>query len=143
MVSFRASDLVIKAIGVTAILFGIVTLISGGNALFVLLELAEPPAKIVPFVLYFNFAAGFVYIVTGVGLFLRLRWAPVFATLIAAATTVVFVGLGVWIFVGNAYEGRTVIAMTLRAAFWCVASFISINRNRTLPAQSTDQPSNE
>lgn len=143
MVSFRASDLLIKVIGVTAVLFGIATLISGGSAIFALHEIAEPSAKIVPFVLYFNFAAGFVYIVTGVGLFLRLRWAPVFATLIAAATTVVFVGLGVWIFVGNAYEGRTVIAMTLRAAFWCVASFISINRNRTLSAQSTDQPSNE
>ena len=37
MVSFRASDLVIKTIGVTAVLFVIVTLISGGNALFVLL----------------------------------------------------------------------------------------------------------
>lgn len=143
MVSFWASNLIIKIFGVTAVLFGIATIISGGSALFALLEIADPPAKIVPFVLYFNFAAGFVYILTGVGLFLQSRWAPAFAILIAAATMVVFVSLGVWIFVGNAYEGRTVVAMSLRAAFWCIVSCVLIIRNRILSVQSTDHPSNE
>lgn len=125
MMSAWASNAVTKVFGGAAILFGTATVISGGNALFVMHRIFEPAGRIVPFVLYFNFAAGFAYIMTGIGLILRRRWALAFAGVIAVATTIVFVGLGVWIFVGNAYEMRTVIAMSLRAAFWFTASFAS------------------
>ncbi len=131
------SKTVIKVLGGIAILFGIVPLISGGNALFVLHEIAKPTANIVPFVLYFNFAAGFAYIVAGAGLILLRPWSPSFAVAIALATTVVFAGLGAWILAGNAYEMRTVVAMSLRAAFWWGVSAFSIMRGRSLAALST------
>lgn len=129
----------IKVLGGIAILFGIVTLISGGSALFVLHEIAEPAAKIVPFVLYFNFAAGFAYIVTGAGLILLRPWSPAFAAAIALVTSVVFAGLGAWILAGNAYEVRTVVAMSLRAAFWWSVSAVSIVGSRAWVALQTER----
>lgn len=136
---------VIRVLGGIAVLFGIVTLVSGGNALFVLHGIAKPTANIVPFVLYFNFAAGFAYIVTGAGLILLRPWSSSFALAIALATTVVFAGLGAWILAGNSFEVRTVVAMSLRAAFWWSASAVSITGSRsraTLPTERNDLPFN-
>ena len=45
--------------GVAAIAFGLLTLISGGSALFGLVDMGA----VVPFVLWFNFLAGFAYVV--------------------------------------------------------------------------------
>jgi len=117
IMSTWVSKPVVKMLGGIAVLFGIVTLISGGNALFVSHKIADPAAHIVPFVLYFNFAAGFAYIVAGAGLILQRLWAPALSAAIAFATMVVFAGLGIWILAGNAYVMRTVAAMSLRAAF--------------------------
>lgn len=94
MVSVWTSNLAIKVLAGIALLFGIATLVSGGNALFDLYRTETSTAKIVPFVLYFNFAAGFAYIATGAGLMLKRGWAPVSAVAIAAATAIVFLGLG-------------------------------------------------
>ena len=44
--------------GAAAIAFGLVTLISGGSALFGLVDMGA----VVPFVLWFNFLAGFAYV---------------------------------------------------------------------------------
>jgi len=137
--SVWVSKPVIKMLGGMAILFGIVTLISGGSALFVLHGIAEPAAKIVPFVLYFNFAAGFAYIVTGAGLITLRPWSPAFSAAIALATSVVFAGLGAWILAGNAYEVRTIVAMSLRAAFWWSVSAVSIVGSRAWVALQTER----
>ncbi|MCO5164023.1 MAG: hypothetical protein M9939_23230 [Mesorhizobium sp.] len=50
---------VIKMLGGIAVLCGIFTLVSGGNALVVSHKIADSATNILPFVLYFNFAAGF------------------------------------------------------------------------------------
>lgn len=127
--SARVSKPVAKVLGGIAVLFGIATLVSGGNALFVSHEIANPAANIVPFVLYFNFAAGFAYVAAGAGLVLQRPWAPALSAAIAAATAIVFAGLGVWILAGNAYEMRTVAAMSLRTVFWLVAGAVSMMRS--------------
>ena len=139
MVSVWTSTPVIKVLAGIAVLFGIATLVSGGSALFELHGTEDPTAQIVPFVLYFNFAAGFAYIVTGAGLMLKRGWAPASAVAIAVATIIVFLALGSWILAGNAYEMRTVVAMSLRTAFWLSVSAVSVVRSRTLAVQSTDQ----
>lgn len=140
--SIRVSKPVINGLGGLAILFGIVTLISGGNALFVLHGAADPKAHVVPFVLYFNFAAGFVYIVAGAGLVLQRSWAPLFAAAIAASTVIVLAALGIWITVGNAYEARTIAAMSLRTVFWLGVTAVSIIERRSLAVLS-QQRSNQ
>jgi len=135
----------IKSSGIAAILFGIATVVSGGNAIIGLHGILESSEKIVPFVLYFNFLAGFTYIIIGIGLILRTRWAPASAVSVAVATVIVFAGFGVWIFQGGAYEMRTLVAMSLRTTFWCIVSIVALvarSAYSTSPITETGSRSN-
>jgi hypothetical protein len=98
-----------------AVLFGAVTVGVGGMTLF---GAPTGSANIVPFVLWFNFIAGFAYMTAGVGLLWWKRWAAWLSVLIAAATILVFAAFGVHVLAGGAFEIRTVGAKTLRAAVW-------------------------
>lgn len=44
----------------------------------------------VPFVVWFNFLAGFAYIAVGVGLWVRRRWAVLLAAALAAGTALLW-----------------------------------------------------
>ncbi len=85
----------------------------------------EAAGHYVPFVLWFNFAAGFAYVAAGIGLGLRQRWAVALAFAIAAATLVVFAAFGVHVASGRDYELRTVIAMALRSSVWLALSAVA------------------
>jgi hypothetical protein len=112
------NGVVLKSLAVTAVIFGVLTVFSGGRALFGGEEAARAAGAIVSFVLWFNFVAGFAYVASGLGLWLRKRWAAQLATVIAAATALVFAAFGVHVLTGGAYEARTVGAMVLRTLFW-------------------------
>ncbi|NWF37822.1 hypothetical protein F3F96_01520 [Mariprofundus sp. NF] len=103
-----------------AIIFGILTIKSGGQVLFGDESYRVAAGNYVPFVLWFNFTAGFVYLIAGVGLALRKPWAAGIALVIAVATLLVFAAFGLHIFADGAYEMRTVAAMTLRSTIWIV-----------------------
>jgi hypothetical protein len=113
----------ILVFAIIAILFGTVTLFSGGSVLFVDGTGRADAGNYVPFVLWFNFLAGFAYIIAGIGLYLWRKWAVELAMLIALATVLVSAALGVYIFTGGAYEMRTVGAMALRSVLWLVIAF--------------------
>jgi uncharacterized membrane protein (DUF2068 family) len=80
-------------------------------------------------VLWFNFLAGFAYIVAGVGLWMRRRWAAWLAIVITVATALVFLAFGVHVALGGAWERRTVVAMTLRTLVWAGISAIAWRRS--------------
>ena len=105
-------------LALVAIVFGVVTIVVGGKTLFGGPEARTAAGNIVPFVLWFNFVAGFAYVIAGVGLFLWKRWAAHLSAVIAAATIIVFVAFAIHIFLGGAFEARTVGAMTIRSALW-------------------------
>ena len=119
----------VAILALVAIVFGIVTIIVGGKTLFGGTEVRTAAGNIVPFVLWFNFAAGFAYVMTGAGLLLWKRWAARLSAAIAAATIVVFIAFGIHIFLSGAFEARTVGAMIIRSAVWIL---ISISTCRTL-----------
>ena len=101
------------------------TIREGGAVLFVDGAARAAAGDYVPFVLWFNFLAGFAYVVAGTGLVFRQTWAQRVALVIAAATLVVFVAFGAHIFGGGAFEMRTVVAMTLRSVIWCSIAALS------------------
>ena len=107
-------------LALVATIFGIVTIIVGGKTLLGGTEARTAAGNIVPFVLWFNFVAGFAYVIAGVGLFLWKRWAAHLSAAIAAATIVVFVAFAIHIFLGGAFETRTVGAMIIRSVVWIV-----------------------
>ena len=100
------------------VLFGLLTIITGALALFggELTQTAVGDA--VPFVLWFNFLAGFLYVLAGYGLYSQTRWAAPLSLFIAVATVAVLL-LFLWhVTSGKPYEMRTVTAMLLRSGVW-------------------------
>lgn len=108
-----------------AVVFGIVTILSGGRALFGGAAAQAAVGNAVPFVLWFNFLSGFVYVLAGVGIALGRRWAVTLSFLLAASIAVVFVLFGLRVYLGVPYETRTVGAMTLRLAVWIAIAAVT------------------
>jgi hypothetical protein len=106
----------LRLAAVVAVLFGAATVASGGNLLFG--SGAAAAGSYVPFVVWFNFLAGFVYVAAGMGLWLHRRWAAGLALALAVLTAAVFAAFGWHVAVGSAFEARTVAAMTLRTVVW-------------------------
>jgi len=117
------------AVAVFAMAFGLLTLKEGVSVLLDLGEARAAAGAYVPFVLWFNVAAGFAYVAAGVGLWRRRRWAARLAVAIAVATAAVFLAFGVHIALGGGYEMRTVAAMTLRTVVW---TLIAVAASRSL-----------
>jgi len=103
-----------------AAVFGVITIIVGGRTLFSGPVVRAAAGNIVLFVLWFNFIAGFAYVVAGLGLFLWKRWAAQLSAVIAIATVAVFAAFFIHVLRGGAFEARTVDAMTIRSVVWIV-----------------------
>ncbi len=108
----------LRGLALVAIVFGILTIKSGGEVVFGNAAARTAAGNFVPFVVWFNFLAGFVYVAAGVGLWAQRRWAAVLAAALAAGTALAFAAFGAHIASGGAYEMRTVWALTLRLAVW-------------------------
>lgn len=105
-------------VSVVAVVFGLLTIRSGGAVIFIDGADRQAAGNYVPFVVWFNFLAGFVYIIAGVGLWLQKSWAVKLSVHILVATLIVYATLGLYIFGGGLYEMRTIIAMSLRSTIW-------------------------
>lgn len=118
----------IWAISLVAIGFGILTIKEGGTILFGDAAARVAAGNYVPFVLWFNFAAGFAYVIAGAGLWMMQRWAMWLAVAVATATAITFAALGLHAYSGGAFEQRTVIAMSLRTLVWVTIAAIAWRR---------------
>lgn len=84
-----------------AVIFGLLTIVSGGRALFGGVDMGA----VVPFVLWFNFLAGFAYVLAGIGLWRGAGLAPMLSLGIALATVAVFAAF-LWHVVSGAHGRR-------------------------------------
>ncbi|HUY02840.1 MAG TPA: hypothetical protein VMV33_06105 [Rhodocyclaceae bacterium] len=109
--------------------FGLLTVASGGHVLFGGEAVRRAVGHYVPFVLWFNFIAGFAYVSVGFAILWRRSWAVSLSLGIAVASAVVFAALGIDIAMGGAFEIRTVIAMTFRTLVWW-AIYLALRRAR-------------
>jgi len=122
----------LKILAGIAVLFGVLTIFSGGQTLFGN-ELARANAgDVVAFVLLFNFCAGFVYVLTGFGLWIGWHWSGLAASVLAITTALTASALVVYISFGGGYEMRTVVAMALRLGFWIMVEKRARQEFRTL-----------
>ena len=103
-----------------AVIFGMMTIKSGASVLFFDGEARVAAGNYVDFVLWFNFSAGFFYVVTGIGIWLEKTWATTAAVVLAVLTLLVFVAFGIHILNAGEYEQRTVVAMIIRTSVWFV-----------------------
>jgi peptidoglycan/LPS O-acetylase OafA/YrhL len=93
-----------------------VTLQAGGSVLFGPEVARQRAGDFVLLVAWFNFLAGFAYLV-GAALFLRVRWGRWLALEIAAAALAVAAAFAVHVPQGGAYEGGTAPALAAPAVF--------------------------
>lgn len=117
-----------KFIGYFAIIFGIISSMASSLVLFTE-EGKSVAGQIVYFVLWANFLLSLLYILTGVMILRRMKLSIPFSFFIAATSLVILLGLISHILRGNAYEIRTLMAMSLRTFFWIL---ISITNYRIL-----------
>jgi hypothetical protein len=124
----RQRGLWIWALSLVAVGFGLLTIKEGGTILFGDEAARRAAGNYVPFVLWFNFMAGFAYVAAGIGLWLRQSWAVGLAVAIALATAFTFAAFGVHVYAGGAYEPRTVAAMSLRTLVWVTIAAVAWRR---------------
>lgn len=110
---------------IVAMVFGMITIRSGGSVLFIDGEARNAAGNYVDFVLWFNFLAGFFYVATGMGIWLEKVWAPTASIIIAVLTLLVFTAFGVYVLNGGEHEQRTVIAMSIRTLVWTAIAVTS------------------
>ena len=141
MTTRKPRDIWIGAIALIAVVFGLLTIREGGAILFGDEAARTAAGNYVLFVLWFNFLAGFAYVVAAVGLWMRRRWAAGLAVAIAVSTALVFAAFGAHVYGGAAFEMRTVIAMSFRTGIWVVIAVIALRRLRaSVPDQAGSAP---
>ena len=118
-------SIAILVVSAVAVVFGLLTIKAGGSVLFGDSITQRSAGSYVPFVLWFNFFAGFIYLVAGVGLFLQKQWAAWMSIIIFVATITVFVLFGLHVINGGMYEARTVGAMSLRTTVWALIALVA------------------
>lgn len=131
--AFCKGPKLLHILAMVAMVFGIASVISGGQVIFGPEEKRIAAGDVVPFVVWFNFIAGFLYVAAAVGLYLRTRWGAYTAIAITLSTAFVFALLGIHISMDGAFEARTVWAMILRTGVWAL---IACAARRTLLADN-------
>lgn len=112
-------------VAAVAMVFGLATIASGGQVLFGDEAARRAAGNYLPFVVWFNFLAGFAYVAAAAGLAAQKAWAARLALIIAAATAAAFIVFGLLVLAGSPFEMRTVAAMTQRTALWAgIAWFV-------------------
>jgi hypothetical protein len=111
-------------LGAVAVVFGVVTLLEGGHVLWGGPAARAAAGNVVPFVLIFNFTAGFAYVTGGLATLLGRGWSVWVAAGLALCTLLVFAALGVHVLSGGAHEPRTLVAMTIRSGFWVTQALL-------------------
>ena len=112
-----------RILGLIAIAFGALTIVSGGSVLFGSEQVAQAVGNAVTWVLWFNMLSGFVYIAAGLGILWSATWAPGLALAMAAALVLAWIGLLAHILTGGAFEVRTLGAMALRLGLWAAIAW--------------------
>ena len=128
MIKHKQRGIWIWAISLVAVGFGLLTIKEGGTILFGNEAARVAAGNYVPFVLWFNFLAGFAYVIAGAGLWMQQRWAAWLAIAIAAVTALTFAAFSAHVYSGGAYEQRTVIAMSLRTLVWTAIMIVAWRR---------------
>lgn len=112
------SPIWVRPTAIAGLVFGGLTVFSGGMVLFGSAAVKSAAGDAVPLVLWFNFLAGFLYIIGALALYYRAAWAGPMAWVIGLGSLGVFIVLIALALSGTAFEWRTIGAMVVRSGFW-------------------------
>ena len=115
----------IQIIAIVAVVFGLMTIVSGGSVLFFTNTFQKQVGNFVPIVVWFNFFIGFAYVIVGCSLWSRKSVAVWGSFFIVCTSLFIFVVLVAHILQGGLYEVRTVFAMIFRIVMWTLIALFS------------------
>lgn len=104
-------------IALIVFIFGLLTLVSGGRALFTEVGI-NARGNAVPLILWFNFVSGFFYLLASYFTFTLKGCAKKLALVLAGFNALALLYLVGHILQGGLFENRTLAAMSFRAIFW-------------------------
>ncbi|WP_374390961.1 hypothetical protein [Tabrizicola sp.] len=113
-----------------AAVFGALTILSGGLVLFGTEAARQAAGNAVPFVVIFNTAAGFAYLVAAAALWRNHPSARWIALAIGLSTLAVLAGFVLVALTGTPVEPRTAIALPVRAGFWLAIAWATDRQAR-------------
>ncbi len=117
--------MMITVLALIAVAFGGLTIFSGGRNLFDEAVIATA-GNTIGFVLWFNFLAGFAYILAGYFLWKWKLCGVRLSAVIAGATLLVFLAMGIYVIqFDGLYNGKTVGAMVLRSSVWLLIAVLA------------------
>ncbi len=116
-------------------LFGLLTIFMGGSVIFDLFNIRAKEGNYVLFVVWANFICGFLYVIAAAGFYKARSWTikPLTVALIILLFT--FMALYIYIQNGEAYENKTLMAMTFRTiltVIFIMLSYYKINKSKVL-----------
>lgn len=114
-----------RIIGVAAIVFGALTLVSGSMVLWGPGGVRAAAGDVIVPILWFNTLSGAFYVIAGAGILSQRGWATGLAWALVAAILVMLIVLAVLIAAGHPWEPRTLVAMVVRLVFWLAAARIA------------------
>ena len=110
---------------VVALVFGLATIASGASVLFGPEQARQAAGHVVPFVLWFNFVTGFLYVAAGIGLWRARLWGFWLSAGLALALAVVFALFMERVATGGPSEMRTLYALAFRFTVWCLITIVA------------------
>lgn len=113
-----------KALAIFMLVFGFLTIKSGGSVLFIESVRALAGDYILPIV-WFNFVGGFFLALGAIGLWLGKGWVKPVAMVLFASFLVMDCYLAFHIYSGGAFMEKTVVAMFIRTLTWAFANFLA------------------
>lgn len=114
-----------RPLGAVAVIFGLMSLYSGGAVLFGSEEQRTAAGAVVPAVLWFNFLTAPAYVAAGIGILTWRRWGAQLALIVLLSLLGASAYLLQSVLAGTAYEMRTVLAMALRVALWAIIAALA------------------
>ncbi|MEK6745219.1 MAG: hypothetical protein AABZ15_16510 [Nitrospirota bacterium] len=104
-----------------ALIIGLLTVVEGG---IVLLGLETKPYPVLPWLLRYNVAMGFVSLAAGHGLWREQGWAGKLSRIVLACHGLVFLSLACMHLLGKTVAVQSIGAMLFRTAIWTGINFM-------------------
>ena len=118
-----------RSAALLALVIGLLTIVEGG---IVLLGFETKPYPVLPWLLRYNVAMGFVSLAAGHGLWREQRWAATLSQIIRTCHGVVFLWLVVMDLLGMTVAMNSIGAMLFRTVIWTGIMILVKSRSRIL-----------
>lgn len=112
----KSSNLFRNLVVTVLIAFAFLTLFMSSSVLFDWFGIREKEGNYVPFIVWANFVAGFLYLISAYGIVTAKKWTVLILLSTAILLIIAGIALVFYISSGGIFEAKTLVAMVFRIA---------------------------